>query len=421
MTFRTPGRSFVPMSLAAMLLCGLPDSIHAQPAISNDAQQAQQAWRQAEAPVLTKTVQLTSRKDFIKAGEQYFSPDGNWMIFQGIPVPPVGQEPDKHYSMFIAKLTRDADGYITGMEQPIKVSPEGSANTCGWFHPTNPGQIIFGSTLVPPKDKSGPGYKRLGGKYAWQFPTEMNIVTRFLPELAADMTHARAQYDKATPATPIFDRPGYDAEGSISPDGRYLLYAHVDEQRSKDLGRPDADLYIYDMKAQKQIPIVAQAGYDGGPFFSPDMSWICYRSDRLGDGNLQLFVAQLDYDQTGTITGIKREVQLTHNQHVNWAPYFHPSNQFLVYTTSELGHHNYEVFAIEFNPDKPMDQLWKVRITKASGFDGLPAFSRDGKDMIWCAQRGEMGDGDTHPSSQIWAARFDAQALLKQVEGNTAF
>ena len=378
-------------------------------------------WSQAEAPILTHSVELTSRKDFIKAGEQYFSPDGNWMIFQGIPVPPAGQEPGTHYSMFIARLNRDAHGNITGIQTPTRVSPKGSANTCGWFNPVKPGQIMFASTLVPPKDQSGPGYKRLGGKYAWQFPSEMNIVTRFLPELAAQMVDAPAQYGTATRATPLFDRPGYDAEGSYSSNGRFLLYAHVDEQRSKALGRPDADIYIYDTKTHTQVPLVAKAGYDGGPFFSPDMSWICYRSDRRGDGNLQLFVAQLDYSKDGSIVGIKREVQLTDNEHVNWAPYFHPSGRFLVYTTSELGHHNYEVYAIEFDPEKPMNELWKFRVTHGPGFDGLPAFSRDGKDMIWCAQRGPVGNGDTHPSSQIWATHFDAQALLERVANKSTF
>ena len=374
---------------------------------------AQPEWREAEAPILTNTVALTTSSTFYKAGEQYFSPDMEWMIFQGVPTPEAGQDPDAHYSMYIAKLIRDEEGNVTGTEDPILVSPPGSASTCGWFNPVNPGEIMFGSTLIPPGSGISPGYKGpKKSKYTWEFPHEMELVTRTLAVLGAE-----------TDSEPslLFTKPGYDAEGSYSPDGRYVLYAHVDEERSAKIGRPDADLYVYDTKTDTQIPMVVQDGYDGGPFFSPDMSWICYRSDRLGDANLQLFVAEIDYGPDGTIKGIKREVQLTNNDWVNWAPYFHPSGRFMVFTSSELGHRNYEVFAIEFDPDKPMDELWKVRVTHAEGFDGLPVISPDGKTMIWCAQRGDMTEGQTHPSSQIWSATFDAKALLQQVNPGGSF
>ena len=105
------------------------------------------------------------------------------------------------------------------------------------------------------------------------------------------------------------------------------------------------------------------------------------------------------------ITGIKREVQLTDNEHVNWAPFWHPSGKFLVYATSEVSHQNYEVFSIEVNPDKPMSQLRKKRITHADGFDGLPAFTPDGKWMIWTSQRGPNTMNDPRPTSQMWVAR----------------
>src|SRR5204863_4783088 len=128
-------------------------------------------------------------------------------------------------------------------------------------------------------------------------------------------------------------------------------------------------------------------GYDGGPFFSPDNKRICYRSDRRGDDLLQLFVADLDFDKDGVPVGSKREQALTDNPHVNWAPFWHPSGQFIVYGTSELGHTNYEVFAVEVpgSDDVPVypDRLRRRRITHADGADILPVFSDDGRYMMW--------------------------------------
>ncbi len=389
------------LAAAAGLLAALCGSVAAQP-----------AWVEAESPILSNTVALTSRDVFYKAGEQYFSPDASQIIFQAVPVPEAGKLPANDYSMYVADVIRDENGIITGLGEPLLVSAPGAASTCGWFHPINKGEIMFGSTFVQPNSESGPGYSRPGGRYVWKFPYEMEIVTRSLRVLGAPAD---------TDAKPLFTRPGYDAEASFSLDGRYVLYANVDDERSAALGRPDADLYVFDTIAKTHTPLVVEDGYDGGPFFSPDMSWICYRSDRFGDGNLQLFAAEIDYGPDGTIRGIKREVQITANEHVNWAPYFHPTGRFIVYTSSEVGHANYEVYALEFNPDKPMEDLWKYRITQAEGFDGLPVFSRDGKTMIWCAQRGPLAEGEGRPSSQIWVAEFDTKALLRRVEGQGGF
>jgi hypothetical protein len=51
------------------------------------------------------------------------------------------------------------------------------------------------------------------------------------------------------------------------------------------------------------------------------------------------------------------------------------------------------------------DPAHSVRITDASGADVLPVFSRDGRTMMWTAQRGE---GER--SSQVWVAAFDLEA-----------
>jgi Tol biopolymer transport system component len=299
------------------------------------------------------------------------------------------------------------------------VSTPGSANTCGWFHPAEPWRVLFGSTIVPPSTDQKAGFQVGGRKYVWLFPEETEIVTRTVPEIYADYqkpgVDGPMSAADATRSVPMFSRPDYDAECSYSNDGRYVLYAHVREDR-KTNGRADADIWIYDTQTKQHHAIVTADGYDGGPFFSPDGRRICYRSDRKLDDRLQLFIADLKFDANGTPVGIEREYQITDNEAVNWAPYWHPSGGFIVYGTSEVSHGNYEVFAIEVNEqglgaERPADSLSRVRITHALGADVLPVFSADGKTMMWTGQRGALVEGEQRPSSQLWAAEFDAAGV----------
>ena len=369
-------------------------------------------WRAAEAESLTNHVQLTFPEQFVKAGEAYFNPDARWVIFQAVPVPTNGSPADTIYSMYVAKVRYSRTGLIVGLEKPILVSPPGSANTCGWFHPTDPGRIIFGSTLVKPIEGPEAGYQRGANSYRWAFPAQTDVVTTVVPQMVRDYErNARgahsfaALFDQKPPApTPLWTRPGYDAECSFSADGRLILHTRVNPKTN------DPDLYLYDTLTGASKPIVVKPGYDGGPFFSPDSRRICYRSDRRGNDLLQLFVTDLvpTTDSAGQPTVELIEHQLTDDENVNWAPFWHPSGKFLIYASSKISHHNYEVFSIEaptFGADEDTTPLRTRRLTYADGFDGLPVFSNDGRWMMWTSQRGAMIDGETKPSSQIWAAQ----------------
>lgn len=373
-----------------------------------------------EAPALTRHVPLTHRDRFLRAGEAYFGP-GDWVIFQAVPVPAPGREPSPFYAMYVARLERNPEGEIVGLGAPICISPPGSANTCGWFHPVRTGEVLFASTLVPPATDQRSTFQVQGRRYVWLFPQEMDVVSLTVPAIVADR-HGEARVDVPLPApVPVFSRPDYDAECSWSADGRYVLYAHVREQE-KTAGRPDADIWVYDTLRGEHRVLVAAPGYDGGPFFSPDGTRIAYRSDRRLDDKLQIFVADLAFDGQGDIVGVEREYQLTDNDHVNWAPYWHPSGEFLVYTTSEVSptheHHNYEVFAIEASRPALSRAgegigaiVRRARLTHHPHADLLPTVSPDGGWLMWTAQRGQAGPGEVKSSSQLWVARFDASAL----------
>ena len=397
------------------------------------------AAAKAEGPYLKGHRQLTFPARFFKAGEAYFEAGGTprWIIFQAIERPRAGAdgvvpEAETNYAMYIAKLKRDGeknDGAIMGLEEPLLISPPNSANTCGWFHPTEAGRVLFGSTVIKPSSEETPGYSRDRKLYSWQFPTEMRVVTtvseamrldKFVQQSAADPsgknimrspTASPTDAGKVGELLTLPNGPGYAAECSWSKDGRFVLFTYRDPKTS------NPDIWVHDTTTNKSTALITARGYNGGPFFSPDGKAIVYRSDRRGDSNLQLFASTLAYDAAGAITGIAAETQMTDDANVSWAPYFHPGGQYVIYASSAIGHSNYEVFAMKFDLAKKPSEQVIARVTTAPGFDGLPAFSDDGKVMMWTSQRGGKIDGEQRPSSQLWVAEVGGEPVWGWVNG----
>ena len=350
----------------------------------------------SSATPLKEVVMLTNSKQFVKAGESYISPDGKKIVFQAIPTPEEGASPDQYYSMYLAELVQGDESPRWSLDNIQRLSPEGSSNTCGWFHPLTQNRVIFASTIEAPTAGDTPGYQRGKRDYRWDFPPEMRICEVDTDEFRV----VEARTDASVPPALRYlegDEKAYQAECSISPDGRHLLYTSMESG--------DGDIFVKDLETGASNRILAAPGYDGGPFFSPDGKRICYRSDRNQDDYLQLFVGELDFNEAGTITGLEREFQVTHNEHVNWAPFWHSNGRYLVYSTSEAGHHNYEVFIVDADPGDPATGrparygTRTARVTTADGFDGLPAFDAESDLMIWTSQR---ADG----SSQLCISEF---------------
>jgi hypothetical protein len=331
--------------------------------------------------MLGRAVQLTFPEQFRKAGESYFSPDGTRVIFQAVPADGAAGD-DAGYSMFIADVVRDGEMPVR-LERVRQVSPAGAHNTCGWFHPTDPNVIIFGTTMTPPAGEQVPGYQRGTSRYRWAFPPEMRVVQVRIDPVSGEPGPMEVIAGDGT---------AYAAEGSISPDGRALLYTKVDPVTQ-------GDLCVKDLVSGEERALVVEPGYDGGPFFSPDGRSIIYRSDRSNDNLLQLFTADVVRDTGGMITGVSAERALTANSHVNWCPFYHPSGGMAAYATSEIGHDNYEVFLVDVR-----DPARRARVTHVPGADVLPAFSPSGRHMIWTSKRDGSG------TSQLWCAPFDADA-----------
>ena len=65
--------------------------------------------------------------------------------------------------------------------------------------------------------------------------------------------------------------------------------------------------------------------------------------------------------------------QITDFGAMSWAPYIHPSGQYIIFASNKLGFENFELFMVDIDGKKE-----PVRITYSDGFDGLPVPSPDG-------------------------------------------
>jgi Tol biopolymer transport system component len=88
---------------------------------------------------------------------------------------------------------------------------------------------------------------------------------------------------------------------------------------------------------------------------------------------------------------------------VNWAPYFHPSGRYFVWTRADYSRGpqsaNFDLFTMEIEHDDTTFRGGDVaRITDHAAADVLPVFSPDGKKLMWTSSRTE------DKSSQLYIA-----------------
>lgn len=314
----------------------------------------------AESKVLANARQVTF--GLPRAGEGYFSPDGEWIIYQGYPI---GYP---FYQIYLQKLDERV---------PRLISTGRGRTTCSFFSPDGK-TLLFASAHTDPQiDVTELKARELAAKggsrrYQWDFDPHMDLYTVNLD---------------GTGMKRLTDVPGYDAEGSYSADGKQIVFTS-----SRD---GDPDLYIMDVDGKNLRQLTDVKGYDGGPFFSPDQKWVIFRSDRDQEHMLQLFAISVDG---------KTEVQLTRNlNQVNWCPYFHPSGKYLVWSSADYSKGpmsaKFHLFTMELTyPDGSLKGGEIKQITDADVTDILPVFSPDGKQLMWTSTR------SADKSSQLWIA-----------------
>jgi len=283
--------------------------------------------------------------------EAYFSLDGGKIIFQSTRPP---FECDQIFSM-------NVDG------SDVRLLSTGKGRTtCGFFFP-DAKRFIYASTHLA-GDACPPAPDRSKG-YVWPIYPAYEI-------FSADLDGSKL--------TRLTKSPGYDAEGTISPDGKKIVFTSM---RSGDL-----DIYTMNVDGSGTKRLTSEKGYDGGPFFSWDGQTIVYRAyhpktkDELKEYE-SLLKQNLIKPTRAEIFMMSAEGankrQITNNGAANWAPFLVPNNQQIIFSSNlhDPERTSFSLYLVN------VDGTGLERITYGARFDSFPMLSRDGKKLVFASTR----------------------------------
>ena len=298
--------------------------------------------------------------------EAYWSFDGKQLSFQARGV---NEGCDRIYRMAV-----DAPA-------PVRVSSGKGATTCAHFFPW--GELLYSSTELagpacPPRPDMSKGY-------VWALYDSYDIF--------------RVSADGGQPRR-LTSEKGYDAEATVcGRDGSIVFTSTRDG---------DIDLYRMDADGKNVKRLTHQPGYDGGAFFNRDCSKIVWRASRPRPGKeLEDFRALLGQ---GLVRPSKLEIwtadadgsnptQLTYLNAASFAPFFHPTENVIVFSSNsgDPRGREFDLWAMHG------DGSGLVRVTHAPGFDGFPHFSPDGKWLAFSSNRATApGQHDTNVFLARW-------------------
>ncbi|MEZ6104694.1 MAG: M28 family peptidase [Pirellulaceae bacterium] len=339
-----------------------------------------------EARFLSNIRQLTFEGR--RAGEGYFNREGNLLVFQS-----EREEGNPFFQIYLMDLE---SGDVE------RVSPGSGKTTCAWIHPESR-QVLFASTHEDPEaqakqqaeiDLRASGMER---RYSWDYDPTFELFA---------WDRDSGDYHRLT------DAKGYDAEASWSPDGSRIVFTsnrsaydhELTEAESKQLELDPSyflDLYIMDADGSNVRRLTDTPGYDGGPFFSPNGEWICWRRFSEDGSIAEVWVMRTDGSEARQITRFGA---------MSWAPYFHPSGEYLIFTTNLHGFANFELYLADLHGDTP-----PVRVTWTDGFDGLPVFTPDGNRLAWTTNRAASKQSQIFVAD--WNHEFARQMLAAGRDG----
>src|SRR5215212_9776745 len=254
--------------------------------------------------------------------EAYFSADGKQLIFQSTRD---GRGCDQIYTM-------NVDG------SDVKLISNGEGRTtCSYFFPGGK-RILYSSTHLG--DKQCPPKPDFSRGYVWAVYPSFDIFTA-KPD-GSDLKQ-------------LTNTPGYDAETTITLDGKQIVYRAHHPQT----GEQKAD-YIGLLKQNLIRPTT-----------------------------LEIWVMNADGSN-------KRQV--TSNGKANFGPYFFPDGKRIIFASNmdDPRGRNFDLYKIN------IDGTGLERITFNETFDGFPMFSPDGKKLVFASNRNAEKSGDTNVFIADW-------------------
>jgi len=90
--------------------------------------------------------------------------------------------------------------------------------------------------------------------------------------------------------------------------------------------------------------------------------------------------------------------QVTHLGKANWAPFFHPSGNKIIFSSNYHSTRGYDFQLYMIN----IDGTGLEQITTESNFNAFPMFSPDGKKLIFSSNRNNGGTRDTNLFLAEW-------------------
>jgi Tol biopolymer transport system component len=341
------------------------------------------AFTTCSSSLATDTLQYPEEKHFKNVqqltfggdnAEAYWSYDSKSIVFQrtsardGIPCDQI----------FYGKLPQKGEKFTYKM-----VSNGKGRTTCAFFMKDNR-HIVYASTHEGGEDcPAVPDRAKYGNRYIWPIYSTFDI---YMADLDGKIVKK------------LTDTPGYDAEATLSPDGRYMLFTSI---RNGDL-----DLYTLDLETGATKQLTNTLGYDGGAWFSADGKKIIWRASRpkteeaikeykellaenlVAPTQMEVFVANADGTNARQITSLGQ---------ANWAPNFLNDGR-IIFCSNAAYKRGFPFNMYLLNADGTGMQ----KISHDKGFDAFPMMSPDGKKILFCSNRNNGGTRDTNVFVADW-------------------
>lgn len=323
---------------------------------------------QKDTLVVNESTHLTNIKQLTWGGdnaEAYFSFDDKNLSTQ-ITNPRWGLSCDQIFNIDIAKAENDTTYH------PPLISTGKGRTTCSYFLP-NGKHILYASTHLGGDSCPPTPAPRADHKYLWPIYADFDI---FVADLNGKIVKQ------------LTNSPGYDAEATISPDGKKIVFTSI---RSGDL-----ELYTMNLDGSDVKQITHDLGYDGGAFFSPDSKKLVFRASRpqtpeeikeykdfLAQGlvaptNMEIFTCNVDGSDMK---------QITHLGKANWAPFFTPDGKKIIFSSNHASKRGYDFQLYTIN----VDGTGLEKITTGGNFNAFAIFSHNGKKIAWSSNRNNHG------------------------------